>query len=120
MTIDDVRAALGTGRAAWVETTGSSETLAILVRAGRFGGATLIRYTALRGSYHWVTAKHLRRRADLDVWPEPAWLQRARASRRPPAILWDVLNVRTVTAEPSDDAQIGPMDFETDADGRVL
>ena len=99
MTMDEVRGAIGRQRAAWVETTGSAGALAILVRAARCGDAVLIRYADPRGGYRWTGAERLRRRQDLDAGPEPAWLQQARVSPRPPAILWDILNMSAIKAE---------------------
>lgn len=54
-------------------------------------GAVLIRSCAKKGGYLWVDAASLIRRADCDRLPEPEWLQQARASRRPPLVLFHVL-----------------------------
>lgn len=128
MTMDDVIGAIGRERAAWVEVRATGEQ-AILVRAGRTGDAVLIRYVDPRGGYHWTSANSLRRREDLDDGQEPTWLQQARVSPRPPAVLWDVLNMSAVKAEAraAADALLGDAAardraaaFDTDADGRVL
>jgi hypothetical protein len=95
MSMAEVRAAIGTGRAAWVEVLSAGGRLAILIRAARLGDAVLVRYAEPRGCMHWIALAHLRRRADLDHSPEPQWLQRARSSSRPPAILADILDPRT-------------------------
>lgn len=90
MTIDQVRNAIGHERAAWVRD--EQDRLAILVRAGRLGDAVLIRYAADDGGYCWTEARLLERCPDFDKRREPAWLQQARCSTKPPAILWDILN----------------------------
>lgn len=126
MTMAEVRAAIGHERAAWVEAIATGE-LAILVRAARQGEGALIRYATPHGAYHWVDLKALRRREDLDDSREPVWLQQARMSPRPPAVLWDILNqtatkyAQTRTDEElQDDDAIRAPQFDTDADGRVL
>jgi hypothetical protein len=96
MTLEEVRQAIGHERPAWAQSLQSHGQLVILVRANRNGGSNdsvlVASATEPEPGYWWVSASSLTRRADLDNSPEPKWLQRARASSRPPAILWDILN----------------------------
>jgi hypothetical protein len=108
-------------RARWVETRRGD--LAILIKIVE--SAALIRWAEDWGGYAWTGVADLRRRPDLDNRREPAWLQKARASRRPDAALWWLLD--RVPAPPDDldptpQPKDGPPDpmFDTDADGRVL
>lgn len=125
MTIDEVRAAIGGERAAWAE-TGNGRRV-VLVSAGRNGDSVLVRDVAPRGGYFWTSAAMLERRADLDAGPEPVWLQQARMSPRPPAVLWDILDrVQVRYAQPQTNEELEAEDefrkpqFDTDAEGRVL
>lgn len=95
----------------WVETKLGDR--AILIRESA-NDACLIRYTEQRGGYHWVSWSWLTRRPDLDAHPEPEWLKRARASSRPPRVLWSLLH--------DDDPAplLRHFEFDTDADGRPL
>lgn len=103
----------------WVEYKPSGE-LALIVRD--WGSGLLIRYvTRGRDHYHTVDADSVVRRPELDgVHVEPAWLLRARESRRPPLILRELL-LGLDTHVPPGPCELTPDPmFETDADGRPL
>jgi hypothetical protein len=69
-----------------------SAVIAMVINVSPRGRAVLIRSWAKKGGYQWVGASSLVRREDCDRLPEPEWLQRARVSRRPPLVLFRVLN----------------------------
>lgn len=96
MTYEEARDAIGREHPAWAQSLESHARLVILIKVNRHGGtndAVLVASaTEPEPGYQWVGASSLTRRADLDRSREPRWLQRARSSMRPPAVLWDILN----------------------------
>ena len=110
-------------RPRWVETDNGA--FAILIKI--VGPAALIRWADREGGYAWRHLNTLTRRRDLDANPDPEWLARARASRRPPPALWWLLGLVPAppdTLIPTDDDP--PRDglpvpmFEVDRDGRPI
>lgn len=108
-------------RPRWVETADGD--LAIHVQT--VGTCLMLRRAFEPGGYFWRDLATVRRRADLDINPDPAWLAQARVSTRPAACLWWLLGrVPPVpdpfTAAPVTEPNDGfpDHDFDTDADGR--
>src|SRR5262245_24299661 len=76
-------------RPRWVETAAGRLGILIAVE----GRSALLREARARGGYFWCAIADLRRRPELDASPDPAWLARARASRRPSPRLYALLGL---------------------------
>ena len=82
------------------ETLNSTPRPCILMRVR--GLSCFLREATDRGQYFWANVADLRRRADMDNQPDPAWLANARGSYRRMQALYGVLNPDQARAVPEE------------------
>ena len=82
------------------QTLESTPRACILMRVR--GWSCYLREATDRGQYFWCGIGDLRRRADMDNQPDPAWLAQARCSTRRMQALYGVLNPEQARAVPEE------------------